>query len=132
MDSTTLSSYSQLLHTWRTFYTHNPSEFSALEAALNGLSRELVTDKTRRSVHPLLLTPPLPVSAANLISVNRVQLGSQQPSIWVPLRELWNELSRAQSAGIDTDGRSSQLLVSLAKFTRNLIADVPHNQKNAL
>jgi len=108
MDPTAFSPYSQLLHFLSTFHVQNTSELPVLEAALNDFSRELVTNKTLR-----------------------VQLGSQQPSIWVPLHELWNEVTHAQSAGIDTDGQSSQLLVSLAKFTRNLIADVPDNQKNA-
>ncbi|KAH9967286.1 spinocerebellar ataxia type 10 protein domain-containing protein [Russula dissimulans] len=108
MDPTILSSYSQLLHSLGAFHIHNPSDFPALEDALNDLSRELVTNKTLR-----------------------IQLGSQQPSIWAPLHELWNQVTHAQSAGVDTDDQSSQLLVKLAKFTRNLIADVPHNQKNA-
>jgi len=38
-----------------------------------------------------------------------------------------------QSVGSESDSTSSQhnLIVSLAKFTRNLVADVPFNQKHA-
>ncbi|KAF8269834.1 spinocerebellar ataxia type 10 protein domain-containing protein [Lactarius quietus] len=69
----------------------------ALRTVLDDLSRELALDKALR-----------------------VQLGSQQPSIWAPLHELWSTLTHMQSVGSD-----------LAKFTRNLVADVPFNQKHA-
>ncbi|KAF8479771.1 spinocerebellar ataxia type 10 protein domain-containing protein, partial [Russula ochroleuca] len=53
------------------------------------------------------------------------------PSIWTPLYELWGSVTRAQSAGTDLDSQQTRLVLSLAKFTRNLVADVPLNQKNA-
>ncbi|KAI9511595.1 spinocerebellar ataxia type 10 protein domain-containing protein [Russula earlei] len=108
MHPTSLSQPSQLLHLLSTLQSQNPSENPVLEGALNVLSHQLASDKALR-----------------------VQLGSQHPSIWPPLHELWNAIARAQSAGTDTDDQHSQLLISLAKFTRNLIADVPFNQKNA-
>ncbi|KAF8498656.1 spinocerebellar ataxia type 10 protein domain-containing protein, partial [Russula emetica] len=58
-------------------------------------------------------------------------LGSQTPSIWKPLHEVWDTVTRVQSAGIGLDSQHTQLVLSLAKFTRNLVADVPFNQKNA-
>lgn len=64
--------------------------------------------------------------------MNRIQLGSQTPSIWKPLQDVWDSVTRAQSAGIALDNQHTQLVLSLAKFTRNLVADVPLNQKNAL
>ncbi len=67
-----------------------------------------------------------------LIIVNRVRHGSQEPTIWVPLHELWNSLVRTQSAEIDSDSWHGPLVLSVARFTRNLIADVPNNQNNAL
>lgn len=55
--------------------------------------------------------------------------------MWAPLHELWGTLTRIQSVGSESDSTCSQhisLIVSLAKFTRNLVADVPFNQKHAL
>ena len=62
----------------------------------------------------------------------RIQLGSESPSIWTPLHELWGTVTRAQSAEIGLDGQHMLLVLSLAKFTRNIVAEVPPNQKNAL
>ncbi|KAI0305904.1 spinocerebellar ataxia type 10 protein domain-containing protein [Multifurca ochricompacta] len=62
------------------------------------------------------------------------QIGSQNPSIWELLHELWNKIAHIHPVGDDLDTASSQhiqLVISLAKFTRNLIAEVPSNQKNA-
>lgn len=67
-----------------------------------------------------------------LIVLNRIQLGTQVPSIWVPLEELWASVVRAQSAEIESDNWHAQLVLGLAKFTRNLVADVSNNQRNAL
>ena len=64
--------------------------------------------------------------------MNSIQLGSQIPSIWKPLHEVWDSVTRVQSAGIGLDSHHTLLVLSLAKFTRNLVADVPFNQKNAL
>jgi hypothetical protein len=69
-----------------------------------------------------------PVSPTYLIRDRSIQLGSQYPSIWVPLHELWKHLTSAQSVENNLD---PQLVISVARFTRNLIADVPFNQKNA-
>ena len=63
---------------------------------------------------------------------NSIRVGSQEPLIWVPLHELWKSVIRAKSAESDSDSCHIQLVLSVAKFTRNLIADVPNNQKNAL
>jgi ataxin-10 len=104
----TLSSPSQLLPLFSSFSTKNPSHFPVLQNTLDDLSHELVSDKSLR-----------------------IQLGSQPPSIWTPLYELWGSVTRAQSAGTDLDSQQTRLVLSLAKFTRNLVADVPLNQKNA-
>lgn len=101
--------HSQLL---QVFSSLNPDTIPpALRTALDDLSQELASNRALR-----------------------VQLGSQEPLIWAPLHELWSILTRIQSVGSESDSASSQhiyLVVSLAKFTRNLIADVPYNQKNA-
>ncbi|KAH9995595.1 spinocerebellar ataxia type 10 protein domain-containing protein [Russula vinacea] len=103
--ATLSSQHSQLLPLLSSFSTKNPSP---LQSTLDGLSHELVSDKSLR-----------------------IQLGSQSPSIWMPLYELWGSVTRAQSAGTDLDSQQTRLVLSLAKFTRNLVADVPLNQKNA-
>ncbi|KAJ7623465.1 spinocerebellar ataxia type 10 protein domain-containing protein [Roridomyces roridus] len=74
----------------------------------------------------------------------REQLG-QNDTLWTDLRKLWHDLSRSQLSFWDnddsddeTDGaidkRNSGLMLlaaSLARFTRNLVADVPQNQLSA-
>jgi hypothetical protein len=119
-----LSSHLQLLHLLSSFSSQNTSQISILQSALDDLSHDLVSDKSLRLFYQLSTVP-----LASLIGLNRIQLGSQPPSIWTPLHEVWGSVTRAQSAGIGLD---RQLILSLAKFTRNLIADVPFNQKNAL
>lgn len=104
----TMPTYSQLLHPLFSFSTQNPSKFPILRSALDDVSHELASNKSLR-----------------------IQLGSQIPSIWKPLHEVWDTVTRAQSAGIGLDSHHAQLVLSLAKFTRNLVADVPFNQKNA-
>jgi len=91
-----------------TLQSQNAPEVPILQRALDDLSRELVANK------------PL-----------RIQIGTQTPSIWVPLEELWTRVLRAQSAEIESDSWHAQLVLGLAKFTRNLVADVPNNQRNA-
>lgn len=122
--ATLSSQHSQLLSLLSSFSTKNPSP--VLQSTLDGLSHELVSDKSLRSVSLTFIL------LFSLIGVNRIQLGSQPPSIWTPLYELWGSVTRAQSAGTDLDSQQTPFVLSLAKFTRNLVADVPLNQKNAL
>ncbi|KAH9004705.1 spinocerebellar ataxia type 10 protein domain-containing protein [Lactarius hatsudake] len=103
--------HSQLLQVFSLLNSDIYAFSSALRADLDDLSQEIASNKALR-----------------------VQLGSQQPPIWAPLHELWNNLTRLQSVGSGSDHTPSQhiyLVVSLAKFTRNFVADVPFNQKNA-
>ncbi|KAK2463664.1 hypothetical protein APHAL10511_004415 [Amanita phalloides] len=69
----------------------------------------------------------------------REELGAD-PSIWFDLRRIWTDLARAQltfwddSEGDDQTDRQSHLkniCLSVARFTRNLVAGVPHNQELA-
>ena len=124
---TAIPSYSQLLHPLFSFSTQNHSEFPILRTALDDVSRELASNKSLRSFRQ---RPSVPQT--QLTGVSRIQLGSQAPSIWKPLHEVWDSVTRVQSAGIGLDSQHTQLVLSLAKFTRNLVADVPFNQKNAL
>lgn len=60
----------------------------------------------------------------------RVRMGSENPSIWPSLQQLWNFLADYPSA--DADVVELRLLViSVARFTRNIVAGVAVNQQNA-
>jgi len=72
----------------------------------------------------------------------RVHIGFV-PSLWIDLRKLWRDLTRTQLTfwdGDDSEGEGGEesknkdlrmMCASLAKFTRNLVAGVPHNQTRA-
>lgn len=98
--------------------------------------------------HIVTLTRTLDVISKELARSRerRCSLGSNQPSIWPSLRKLWRDLARAQLTfwdGDEDEGEDEQgnekrkqqdlriLCTSLAKFTRNLVADVPSNQSMA-
>ena len=65
-------------------------------------------------------------------------MGRQQPNIWPDLRRLWTVTTAAHldlSPGDEDDGQEATLralCISLARFARNLVAAVPHNQERAL
>ncbi|GJE91157.1 spinocerebellar ataxia type 10 protein domain-containing protein [Phanerochaete sordida] len=67
----------------------------------------------------------------------RADVGSAQPDVWSPLRRMWTLLSMAHSAMVsedDDDAHEAVLrnfTVSLARFTRNLVAAVTANQERA-
>jgi len=55
----------------------------------------------------------------------RQRMGQASPSVWPGLNNLWKS--------VDVENPSSRdLIASLAKFTRNLVAAVPENQAKAL
>lgn len=55
----------------------------------------------------------------------RQQVGRASPSVWPGLKNLWESVDAE-------DPSSRDLIASLAKFTRNLVAAVPENQAKAL
>jgi ABC-type transporter Mla subunit MlaD len=55
----------------------------------------------------------------------RQQMGQASPSVWPGLNKLWRSIDARNPASRD-------LIASLAKFTRNLVAAVPDNQTKAL
>ncbi|KAI0788785.1 spinocerebellar ataxia type 10 protein domain-containing protein [Abortiporus biennis] len=62
----------------------------------------------------------------------REQVGKQEPVVWEHLEELWNLTAYAHSRDTgDGNVLLSNLCLSTAKFTRNLVAAVPHNQQQA-
>lgn len=68
----------------------------------------------------------------------RADMGEAGPDIWRDIRRLWTMVSTAHSgltSEVEDDERGATLralTVSLARFTRNLVAAVPHNQQQAL
>ncbi|KAG1741090.1 spinocerebellar ataxia type 10 protein domain-containing protein [Suillus lakei] len=60
----------------------------------------------------------------------RIRMGSDNPSIWPSLQQLWNFLADYPSADADV-AELRILVVSVARFTRNLVAGVAMNQQNA-
>ena len=56
-----------------------------------------------------------------------------EPPIWPELRKLWRAIAETQiSSRPSWDGNEESLRkfsVNLAKFTRNVVAGVPHNQE---
>ncbi|KIP08818.1 hypothetical protein PHLGIDRAFT_68694, partial [Phlebiopsis gigantea 11061_1 CR5-6] len=67
----------------------------------------------------------------------RIDMGRAEPSAWPALRRLWTMTSAAHTGLIvdedDSDLASTlrALCISIARFTRNLVAAVPHNQERA-
>ena len=55
----------------------------------------------------------------------RQWMGQASPSVWPGLNNLWKAVDAGSPSGRD-------LIASLAKFTRNLVAAVPENQTKAL
>lgn len=55
----------------------------------------------------------------------RQQMGQASPSVWPGLNNLWKAINAENPSSRD-------LIASLAKFTRNLVAAVPENQTQAL
>jgi len=55
----------------------------------------------------------------------RQRMGQATPSVWPCLNNLWKTVDAENPSGRD-------LIASLAKFTRNLVAAVPENQAKAL
>ncbi|KAJ3540044.1 hypothetical protein NM688_g6281 [Phlebia brevispora] len=65
----------------------------------------------------------------------RTQIGASEPSLWPSLRRLWFKTAEAHRFTTDRDDEEvvqlRKLCLSLARFTRNLVAAVPQNQQNA-
>ncbi|KAF8449096.1 spinocerebellar ataxia type 10 protein domain-containing protein [Boletus edulis BED1] len=60
----------------------------------------------------------------------RVQMGTNNPSIWPGLNRAWDTLA-ARVAHDEGDALAQSLVTSFGRFTRNLVAAVPSNQQNA-
>jgi ataxin-10 len=61
----------------------------------------------------------------------RIRMGSENPSIWLSLQQLWDFLADYPSADADV-AELRTLVISVARFTRNIVAGVAVNQQNAL
>ncbi|KAG2122107.1 spinocerebellar ataxia type 10 protein domain-containing protein [Suillus clintonianus] len=60
----------------------------------------------------------------------RIRMGLDHPSIWPSLQQVWNYLADYPSADADV-AELRILVISVARFTRNLVAGVAMNQQNA-
>lgn len=60
----------------------------------------------------------------------RIRMGSENPSIWLSLQQLWDFLADYPSADADV-AELRTLVISVARFTRNIVAGVAVNQQNA-
>lgn len=58
-------------------------------------------------------------------------MGANKPSIWPGLHKAWETFAR-QVARDEGDAPTRSLVMSFARFTRNLVAAVPSNQQIAL
>ncbi|KAL0580613.1 hypothetical protein V5O48_001438 [Marasmius crinis-equi] len=122
-----------------------PHESSLVGQLKNACARFDINAVSSRS----LLIQTLDGIAAQLAQneKTRVRIGSEDPSLWDDIRKLWRSVVRAQltfwdgddddddDTGTGQDGARKQtdhtlchLCISLARFTRNLVAGVPANQ----
>jgi len=63
-----------------------------------------------------------------LKSILRVQAGGRT-QLWTDLRQVWEKTASASSqAQAQDDGSNTAVCESLAKFTANLVAEIPENQ----
>ncbi|KZT27840.1 hypothetical protein NEOLEDRAFT_1239988 [Neolentinus lepideus HHB14362 ss-1] len=83
----------------------DPGKSGEIETFLDTLARALATDATLRQ-----------------------SVGDEQPPIWAHLTQLWSTVA---SVLLADDDRLQDLCLSLAKFTRNLVANVSDNQNRA-
>jgi hypothetical protein len=97
---------------------------TSLEDDLADLTRELL-DPGMRSV----VTTGSPLDGIQHRSY-RIAVGSAEPEIWSPLRELW--LLDSTSEHLCYEEQLYGRILALAKFTRNLVAGCPRNQEKAL
>ncbi|KAI3600513.1 ataxin-10-like protein [Moniliophthora roreri] len=114
----------RLKNSCASFDIHGSSSRSSLVGTLDEIAAELAGDENLRA-----------------------RMGSEDVSLWSDIRKLWRDLVRAQLTFWDGDDDSdteeiassevkrnqslSLLCVSLARFTRNLVAGVPQNQRRA-
>lgn len=89
---------------------------------LDQISVSLARDVVHRCVRTSLQQP-----ASHTASALRNQIGSSQPSIWPALTAIWRALSVAEA-----DEHTLAVLLSIARFTRNLTPGCPENQVAAL
>ena len=118
------------------------ASLSSLSSTLDAISTPLASDVELRYDHLL----PSMFAYSRAPSPHRASFGSN-PSIYPTLRKLWRDLSHAQltfwaDEGDDEDGETfpedseqqravKGACLSLARFTRNLVAAVPENQNRA-
>lgn len=66
-----------------------------------------------------------------LIVIDRQRMGKSEPPLWPVLHHLWHTCVETLNDD-EYEPMLKPLIPSLARFTRNLVAAVPHNQSRAL
>lgn len=90
---------------------------------LDSISADLARDEGLRYVHAM--------HVIRRLIQDRIRMGTNNPSIWPSLHQAWDRLA-GQVALDASDAPTRSLIMSIGKFTRNLVAAVPSNQQNAL
>ena len=92
---------------------------------LDSIAGDLALDEGLRCVYAMYMEKPL--------IWDRVRMGANKPSIWPGLHQAWDALALAAQVAFDEGNAPTRsLVISFARFTRNLVAAVPSNQQNAL
>ena len=100
----------------------------ALASTLEAIAKELAQNSDFRYVLNLIRSGARNYKDIRVHSY-RQQLGAGTQT-WPDLCQLWKSITEAQISSPDQGPRV--ICVSLAKFTRNLVAAVPENQVRAL
>ena len=95
-----------------------------ITSELDSIAKDLALDESLRYVAL--------VRISGRSFMDRVQMGTGNPSIWPRLHQAWDALAEQVASFDGGDAPTRCLVTSYARFTRNLVAAVPSNQQNAL
>lgn len=103
-----------------------------LSTTMTSTSAAATSDESNLNSLFCSITPETAIQALDEIADDlgkdiqvRQRMGQASPSVWPALNNLWKSVDAENPASRD-------LITSLAKFTRNLVAAVPENQTKAL
>ncbi|KAG6330980.1 hypothetical protein ID866_8110 [Astraeus odoratus] len=96
----------------------------SISRELDDIAIDLAEDKELRCVRAR-------VTAAASLTFRRATVGIDEPTIWPTLQHIWGIVS--EKAVSQEDDESTRIIItSICRFTRNLVAGVAENQRNAL
>ncbi|KIJ62027.1 hypothetical protein HYDPIDRAFT_30846 [Hydnomerulius pinastri MD-312] len=107
-----------------------PGDASPVNASFCDLCDSFLNENGKESITSLTRTLD---NIANDLAQNealRAQMGADSPSIWPSLRRLWDFLAELVTSHEDSVSTRT-LVISISRFTRNLVAGVSANQQNA-